>query len=126
MIGKVFYDYSGECDLATKFSDYFGRDIKNLGSYNLQTFPREHEDQAWTKKPEELSVDKSVLKDMYKKGRDLPSNIFDVIFLVRDPWDTLVSNYIRRTKIKNVNTNFKGTLSEFIRLDKGSLKSMIF
>jgi hypothetical protein len=63
---------------------------------------------------------------MYKKGRDLPSNIFDVIFLVRDPWDTLVSNYIRRTKIKNVNTNFKGTLSEFIRLDKGSLKSMIF
>jgi hypothetical protein len=47
MIGKAIYDYEGECDLATKFSPYgFGRDIKNLGSYNLHTFPREHEDQA--------------------------------------------------------------------------------
>ena len=47
MIGKVFYDQYGECDLATKFSPYgFGRDIKNLGAYNLHTFPREHEDQA--------------------------------------------------------------------------------
>lgn len=127
MIGKVFYDYMGECDLATKFSDYFGRDIKNLGSYNLHTFPREHEDQAWLKEPQEIDSDKSHLNDMYKKGRTLPSNIFDVIFLVRHPRDTLVSNYIRKNqKIKNPTTKFTGTSSEFIRHDKGSLRSMIY
>lgn len=126
MIGKAFYDYSGECDLATKFSPYgFGRDIKNLGAYNLHTFPREHEDQAWLKKPQELHSDKSVLHDMYGKGNTIPAKDVNAIFLTRHPKDAIVSNYNRKTQVKNPNVKFKGSISEFIRHDKGSLQSMI-
>lgn len=126
MIGKVFFDYMGVCDLATKFSPYgFGKDIKNLGDYNLHTFPREHEDQAWLKTPQELNTNKSICCDMYGKGNIIPTNQIDCIFLVRNPRDTLVSNYLRKTKIKNPNTNFRGSVSEFIKHEKGSLKTMI-
>lgn len=125
MIGKVFADVYNDYDL-TKFSKYgFGKDIKNLGQYNLHTFPREHEDQAWVKTPDEISEDKTYLNDMYGKGNKVPANEVKVIFLVRDPRDALVSNYNRRMKIKNPATNFRGTPSEFIRSEKGSLKSMI-
>lgn len=127
MIGKAIYDYSGECDLATKFSPYgFGRDIKNLGSYNLHTFPREHEDQAWLKTCKEISFDKTFLNDMYGKGNKIPAKDVNCIFLVRNPRDTLVSNYNRKTKIKNPNTNFRGTPTEFITYNRGSLQSMIY
>jgi len=126
MIGKIFADYYNEYDLATKFSSYgFGRDINNLGEYNLHTFPREHENQAWLKTSKQLDIDKTTCKDMYGKGNEIPSKNIDCIFLVRDPIDTLKSNYQRRIKIKNSSTNFRGTSSKFIRSNKGSLKSMI-
>lgn len=126
MIGKVFEEYSGEYDLATKFSPYgFGKDIKNLGSYNLHTFPREHEDQAWLKIPDEIQYDKTYLYDMYGKGNKVPAKDVNAIFLTRHPRDCIVSNYNRKTQIKNPKVKFNGTLSEFIRYEKGSLISMI-
>jgi len=52
-----------------------------------------------------------------------------VIFLVRDPRDTLVSYYFQYTKRGDKNlaedAGFNGTLSEFIRHDIGGLRSLV-
>lgn len=126
LIGKTFELYSGEYDLATKFSSRgFGVDIKNLGKENLHTFPREHEDMNFTKTVNQLNKDKTVCKEMYSEKIDIPSSEVNCIFLVRGIENTLLSNYNRRIKIKNANRNFKGTFSEFIRSDVGSLETMI-
>ncbi len=47
------------------------------------------------------------------------------IFLVRDPKDVIISSYFERTKRGDNLSNYKGTISEFLRLKKGSLETIL-
>ena len=62
-----------------------------------------------------------------KRPENLPHSLRqyqdkDVIFLVRDPRDVIVSLYFHQTKRKNL---FSGSLSEYIYQDVGSIDTII-
>jgi len=69
-----------------------------------------HDDDPQCKAPHEIIQDKTDYANQ------------KVVFLVRNPHDLIVSNYFHATKRAN---RFSGDISEFIRTEKGGLKSYI-
>jgi len=69
-----------------------------------------HDDGPQYKTPAELAV----AKTKYRGKK--------VILLVRDPRDAIVSMYFHRTRRRRIK-NYEGTLSEFLRMERGSLSS---
>jgi len=47
------------------------------------------------------------------------------IFLVRDPKDVIISSYFQRTKRVDDFSNYKGTISEFLRRKKGGIETLL-
>lgn len=69
-----------------------------------------HDGSSWSKRPDELERN----KDEFSRKK--------VIFLVRDPRDTLISMYFQATKRRDF---FSGTPSQFLRHDVGALDTII-
>jgi len=69
-----------------------------------------HDEFPHRKKPKNISNDRGFYKDE------------NVILLIREPKDVMVSLFFEKTKRRNI---YKGDISEFLRLEKGSLNSYI-
>lgn len=75
-----------------------------------------HDDEPFWKKPGELETDKGIFK------RD------QVVFLVRDPRDVLISSYFEKTRRDFVYRNqkkYEGTLSQYVNESVGGFETLL-
>lgn len=109
MIGKYIQEYYG-LDSASKGEIL---ELRPLSTYNadIPNIRVTHDDNPQFKRPDEIERNKAKYKN--KK----------IIFLVRDPRDVVVSLYYQFLKRRDLIK--KMDISDFIRREKGSLKSII-
>lgn len=113
MMGAALADYHG---IRHGKRPFLYDEKKNLARYpQLPYIVFSHDDDPHRKAPSELATDKS-----FYAGKD-------VIFLVRDVRDVVISAYFQATRRAELDGRapYEGTPSQFIRSDEGSLDSII-